>query len=91
MLCDNLEERAGRGIQERGTYACLWPIHVNVWQRPAQDYKTIILPLKKEKRLLEKSFSTTCHLESLPVCQAFQHNTLMSLHCNYPEMHIVFN
>ena len=50
MLCDNLEERAGRGIQERGTYACLWPIHVNVWQRPAQDYKTIILPLKKEKK-----------------------------------------
>ena len=83
--------RAGRGIQERGTYVYLWLIHVNVWQRPTQNYKSIILQLKKEKeKLLEKIFSTT-YLESLPVCQAFQHITLMSLNCNNPEIHDFLN
>ena len=37
MLCDNLEGWAGegdlRGFKREGTYAYLWPIHVDVWQK----------------------------------------------------------
>ena len=29
-----------------GTYVSLWLIHVDVWQKPAQYYKAIILQLK---------------------------------------------
>ena len=40
MLCDNLEVwdgvGGGREVQEEGTYAYLWLIHVDVWQKPAQ-------------------------------------------------------
>ena len=29
------------------TYICLWLIHADVWQKPTQFYKSIILQLKK--------------------------------------------
>ena len=29
-----------------GSRVCLWPIHVDVWQRPSQNCKVIILQLK---------------------------------------------
>ena len=44
VLCDNLEgwkgEGGGREVQEGGD---IWPIHVNVWQKPSQYCKVIIL------------------------------------------------
>ena len=42
----------GRWEVEEGGDICmyLWLIHVDVWQKPTQYYKAIILQLKKEKR-----------------------------------------
>ena len=37
-----------RGRQE-GTYVYLWLIHVDVWQKPTQHCKAIILQLKINK------------------------------------------
>ena len=49
-LCNNLDrwdgEGGGREFQEEGTYVYLWLIHVDVWQKPTQYYKAIILQLK---------------------------------------------
>ena len=46
MLCDNLEGwdgvGDGREVQEGGGM-CIWLIHVDVWQKPAQYCKAIIL------------------------------------------------
>ena len=36
----------GGRFKREGTYAHLWLIHVDVWQKPTQYYKTIILQLK---------------------------------------------
>ena len=59
MLCDNLEGWDGIGVGERfnreGKYVYLWLIHVDVWQKPTQHCKAIILQLKikeKEKKCL---------------------------------------
>ena len=48
MLCDNLEgwEVEGRSKGER-TYTYLWLNHVDVWQKPTQHCKAIILQLNK--------------------------------------------
>ena len=50
MLCDNLEGWNGREVggsfRRDGTYAYLHMIHVDVWQKPTQYCKTIILQLK---------------------------------------------
>ena len=44
---DNLEgwdgEGNGREVQEGGDILYLWLIHVDVWQKPTQYYKAIIL------------------------------------------------
>ena len=41
--------REMRGGSERvGTYAYLWLIHADVWQKPTQVCKTIILQLKNK-------------------------------------------
>ena len=43
----------GREMQERlkreGAYVYLWLIHVNVWQKPTQYSKAIVLQLKINK------------------------------------------
>ena len=50
MFCDNLEGWDGVGggkeAQEGGTYVYLWLIHVDVWQKPTEYCKEIILQLK---------------------------------------------
>ena len=50
MLCDNLEGWDGWEVAEsfkkEGTYVYLWLFHVNVWQKPTQYCKAIILQLK---------------------------------------------
>ena len=50
MLGDNVEgwdgvEVGGR-LKREGTYAYLWLIHADVWQKPTQHSKAIILQLK---------------------------------------------
>ena len=51
MLCDNLEEWDGekdrRGFR-KGTYVYLWLIYVDVWQKPIQYCKAVVLQLKKK-------------------------------------------
>ena len=50
MDCDCLEGwdevRGGREVHEGGASVCLWLIHIDVWQKPTQYCKTIILKLK---------------------------------------------
>ena len=39
-------EAGGKGVQDGGTHVHLWLIHVDVWQKPSQYCKVIILQLK---------------------------------------------
>ena len=58
LLCDVGSSTQGsvttyggeRGLQEEGTHVYLWLLHVDVWQKPIQYCKAIILQLKKKKR-----------------------------------------
>ena len=47
VLCDSLEgwEVGGR-LKREGTCVYLWLIHVDVWQKPTQHCKAIIVQLK---------------------------------------------
>ena len=36
----------GRRFKNEGTYVHLWLIHVDIWQKPTQYHKVIILQLK---------------------------------------------
>ena len=46
-FCNNLagweEWEVGRRFKREGTYIHLWLIHVDVWQKPKQYYKAIII------------------------------------------------
>jgi len=44
----------GGRFKKEGTYEYLWLIHVDVWQKPAQYCKAIILQLKFFKKLKKK-------------------------------------
>ena len=50
VLWDNPEgwggEGDGRGVQDGGIHVHLWLIHIDVWQKPSQYWKVIILQLK---------------------------------------------
>ena len=47
---DSLRQPRGMGWGGReGTYVYLWLIHVDVWQKPTQNCKAIILQLKINK------------------------------------------
>ena len=39
----------GEGFRREGTYVHLWLIHVDVWQKPTQCCKAIVLQLKRER------------------------------------------
>ena len=41
----------GGSIKREVTYVYLWPIHVDVWQKPTQFYKAIILQLKNKFKI----------------------------------------
>ena len=49
----------GERFKRRGTYVYLRLIHVDIWQKPTEYYKTIILQLKIKKK---KNVSTKSHL-----------------------------
>ena len=40
----------GEGFRREGTYVYLWLIHVDVWQKPTQCCKAIVLQSKKKKK-----------------------------------------
>ena len=50
MLCDNLDGSGGWEVGGRfkreGTYVYLWLIDVDIWQKPTEYCKAIILQLK---------------------------------------------
>ena len=46
-----MEWEMGGRFKREGIYACLWLIHEDGWQKPAQYCKVIILQLKKKKQL----------------------------------------
>ena len=56
VLCDNLAEWEGVGggkeVKREGTYVYLWLIHVEVWQKPTQHCKIIVLQSKINKFLI---------------------------------------
>ena len=41
----------GGRFKKEGTYVSLWLIHVDVWQKPKQYCKAIILHLKIDKKI----------------------------------------
>ena len=51
VLWDNPEgwdgEGGGRVVQDGETHVYLWPILADVWQKPSQYFKVIILQLKQ--------------------------------------------
>ena len=49
-LCDNLDGwEVGERFKREGAYVYLWLIHVDVWQKPTQCCKAIILQVKINK------------------------------------------
>ena len=50
VLHDYLEgwDTVGGRFKKEGTYVCLWLIHIDVWQKPTQYYKAVILQLTKK-------------------------------------------
>ena len=42
--------KCGRRFRREGPYVYLWLTHVDVWHKPAQYCKAIILKLKKERK-----------------------------------------
>ena len=52
----------GAAVRMEGTPVYLWPTHVDVWQKPSQYCKVIILQLKQ---LLKKIQSSSLHTASL--------------------------
>ena len=44
----------GREVQKEGAYVYLWLIHVDLWQKPTQFCKAIILQLKINKFKIKK-------------------------------------
>ena len=46
--------KVGERVKREGTYVYLWLIHDDVWQKPTQFCKAIILQLKKRINLKSK-------------------------------------
>ena len=54
-------------LRREGTYVCLRLIHVDVWQKPTQYYKMIILQLKVNKFKKNKKHMSLCSTD--PRCK----------------------
>ena len=66
----------GGRFKREGTYVYVWLIHVEVWQKPAQYYKTIILQLEIKKKKSGSALLVT-GMRAL----AWPPNTLFPLPC----------
>ena len=64
---DGMGREVGGGVQDGGTHVHAWLIHVNVWQKPPQYCKVIILQLNKLilKNKKETNKKSTCHVGNL--------------------------
>ena len=49
-------EVGGGAFRLRGTHVYLWPIHVDVWQKPSQYCKVITLQLKYIHKFKKRTF-----------------------------------
>ena len=56
----------GGRVQREGTYSCLWLIHIDVWQKPTQYCKSIILQLNKKVKNKLSLLGFIC------VCRAYR-------------------
>ena len=50
-----MEWKVGRRFKREGTRVYLWLIHVDVWQKPTQHSKAIILQLKINFKRFKKT------------------------------------
>ena len=48
-----MERKVGGRFEREGTYIYLWQVHLDVWQKPTQFCKAIILQLKKNEKKKE--------------------------------------
>ena len=48
-----MERKVGGRFRKEGTYVYLWLIHVDVWQKPTQFCKAIILRFKNKLKILK--------------------------------------
>ena len=75
MLCDNLEEwdeeedGGDGGFRKEWLYVHLWLIYIDVWQKPTQCCKAIILQNKKK---LNTFFKVLTHIVQLPLERLYQ-------------------
>ena len=53
---DEMGWEMGVGLRREGTCVYLWQIHADVWQRPTQYCKSIILWLKKKDKCVKENF-----------------------------------
>ena len=47
---DEMGREVGEGYRRDETHVCPWRIHVDLWQKPSQYFKVIILQFKKKKK-----------------------------------------
>ena len=45
----------GERFKREEIYVCLWLVHGDVWQKPTEYYKAIILQLKKKLKVEKKN------------------------------------
>ena len=45
----------GERFKREETYVCLWLVHGDVWQKPTEYYKAIILQFKKNLKVEKKN------------------------------------
>ena len=57
----------GGRFKREGTYIYPWPIHVDVWQKPTQYCKAIILQLKI-------NFKNNLYHRAFPLCLYYYYN-----------------
>ena len=55
----------GRRFKGEGTYIYLWLIHVDIWQKPSQFCKAIILQLKQKNKYIKKFSVLKIEIEKL--------------------------
>ena len=67
MFCNNLEGWGGVGGELEETCVYLWLIHADVWQKPTQYHKAIVLQLKINKFLTNKKHVTAQMIGSIAV------------------------
>ena len=72
--------KMGGRFKRENTYVHLWLIHVDIWQKPTQNYKAIILQLQKEK---------THMMPSSVASPIFSWSRATLTHGS--ELHLVFN